>query len=268
MIKFAFFGTDEFAVAILENLKSRKLPPSVIVTMPDKPRGRKLFLTPTPVKTWAEKNKIPFTTDNPQGNFDLFVVASYGKIIKKEVLGLPRFGALNIHPSLLPKYRGPSPIQTAILNDDEETGVSIMLLDEEMDHGPILSQKMITAKGKSYTELRGELATLGAEMLAEVMPRWIAGEIKTEPQIHSEATFTKKIEKSDGEINLNDDPESNFQKFRAYSPWPSIYFFDSKNRRIKITDATLENGIFIIRKVVPEGKAEMLWDDWKRGLGN
>lgn len=268
MIKFAFFGTDEFAVTVLENLKTRKLLPATVVTMPDRPQGRKLLLTPTPVKVWAEKNKIPLTIETPQNNFDLFVIASYGKIIKKEIIDLPRFGTLNIHPSLLPKYRGPSPIQTAILNDDKKTGISIILLDEEMDHGPIISQKIVEIKNKNYTELRDELAKMGAEAISEIIPKWITGEIKGRPQAHTEATFTKKIEKSHGEIKLDDDPRSNFRKFRAYSYWPGIYFFDSKNRRIKITDATLENGDFLIKKVVPEGKAEMVLEDWKRGLEN
>ena len=143
MINFAFFGTDEFAVAVLKYLSTYHLSPALIITTPDKPKGRKLAFTPSPVKVWAETNKINVgpAMSNISSQFDLFIVASYGKIIKKEILDLPKFGTLNVHPSLLPKYRGPSPIQTAILNGDGKTGVTIMLLDNQVDHGPILATK-------------------------------------------------------------------------------------------------------------------------------
>ncbi len=289
MLNFAFFGTDEFAVAVLEQLKSRNLLPSLIITTPDKPKGRKLLLTPPPVKIWAENNKIKYLQpeklkefkleNSAENNFDLFVVASYGKIISKNILDLPKFGTLNIHPSLLPKYRGPTPIQTAILNGDREpeTGVSIMLIDEEVDHGPVLVAASCQLLAFSFLELREKLAKLGADLLADVMPRWIAGEIQAREQDHSQATFTKKINKSDGEVRLDEkNNELNYRKFLAYTPWPGIYFFESadspraKSRgcRIKITGASLENNIFVIKKVVPEGRPEMRWEDWKRGLGN
>lgn len=275
MINFAFFGTDEFAASVLEQLKSHDLLPSLIITTPDKPQGRKLILTPPPVKIWAENNNLKFLQPENLKNFnletenisDLFIVASYGKIIPKNILDLPKFGTLNVHPSLLPKYRGPTPIQTAILNGDAETGVSIMLVDEEVDHGPILLQhKLQHISGKSYVVMRDELAKLGADLLADVMPKWLANKIEAREQDHAQATFTKKIEKSDGEIKLNEkNSESNFRKFLAYTPWPGIYFFDQKNKRVKITDAVLENNIFVIKKVIPEGKSEMTWEDYERG---
>lgn len=264
MIRFAFFGTDEFAVMVLDELQKSGLRPSLVITTSDKPKGRKLLLTPSPVKIWAGKNKIKL--GGPENNFDLFIVASYGKIIKKEVLALPKFGALNIHPSLLPKYRGPSPIQTAILNDDEKTGVTIMLVDEEMDHGPILAQETTEIKNKNYLELREELAKLGAKLLAKVTPKWVAGKIKAKPQNHTKATYTQKIKKTGGEVKLIDDPRLNYRKFLAYTPWPGIFFFNGQNRRIKITDAVLENGIFNIKKVVPAGGKETGWEDYKRGF--
>lgn len=264
MIKFAFFGTDEFAVTVLTELKARNLVPSLIVTTADKPKGRKLILTPTPVKLWAQANNIKI--GEPESGYDLFVVASYGKIIKQAVIDLPTHSTLNIHPSLLPKYRGSTPIQTAILNGDTETGVSIIQLDAEVDHGPIVVAKSCELRAMSYPEAREKLAKLGAELLAEVMPKWVAGEIKAQEQDHSQATFTKKIEKSDGEIDVNGDAKTNYQKFLAYQPWPGIYFFDTNNKRIKITDASLENNIFTIKKVIPEGKSEMTWEDYRRGL--
>lgn len=278
MLNFAFFGTDEFAVIVLEQLKAKGLIPTLIVTTTDKPKGRKLLLAPPPVKIWAEENKIPCqqdfsNLDNPENNFDLFIVASFGKILKKEILDLPKFGALNVHPSLLPKYRGPSPIQTAILNGDTETGVSIMLLDEEMDHGPVLGAKSCELRAFSFPELRDKLARAGADLLTKIIPDWIAGKINAQEQKHAQVTYTKKIEKTDGEIkqqDLNDKNKSTeiFRKFLAYTPWPGIYFFDQNNKRVKITDASLENDIFVIKKVIAEGKSEMTWNDYERGLIN
>ena len=281
MVSFAFFGTDEFAVTVLEQLKSKNLLPSLIITTPDKAKGRKLILTPPPAKTWSEENNIKFLQPDKLSNPDfleqltansskLFIVASYGKIIPKTVLDLPKFGTLNIHPSLLPKYRGPTPIQTAILNSDKETetGVSVMLVDEEVDHGPILLQhKLQHESGANYVVMRDKLAKLGADLLADVMPKWVENKIETRAQDHSQATFTKKINKTDGEIILdNKNSELNYRKSLAYTPWPGIYFFDQQNKRVKITDASLENNIFVIKKVVPEGRPEMRWEDYWRGF--
>src|SRR3989344_3166071 len=149
---FVFFGTPEFAVVVLDELKEHGLTPSLIVTAPDKKRGRKLLLTPQPVKIWAEKNNIsilqPEKLDSHfiQGlqhtTYDLFIVAAYGKIIPKSILSLPRHGALNVHPSLLPAFRGASPIQSAILYANI-TGTTIMLMDEVLDHGHIVAQETL-----------------------------------------------------------------------------------------------------------------------------
>ncbi|MEK7650553.1 MAG: methionyl-tRNA formyltransferase [Patescibacteria group bacterium] len=279
MLNFAFFGTDEFAVGVLEQLKNKNFLPSLIITTPDKPKGRKLVLTPPPVKIWAENNKIKYLQpeklkefkleNNSENSFEIFVVASYGKIIPKNILDLPTFGTLNLHPSLLPKYRGPTPIQTAILNSDKEpeTGISVMLVDEEVDHGPVLVAASCELGAMSFLKLREKLAKLGADLLAEVMPKWTAGEIEAQAQDHAQATFTKKINKSAGEIILDEkNSEINYRKFLAYTPWPGIYFFDQQNKRVKITAASLENNVFVIKKVVPEGRPEMRWEDWERGL--
>ncbi len=160
MIPFIFFGTPQLSAEILEHLKQEGFSPSLIVTNPDKPQGRKMIVTPPPVKLWALQNNIPllqpenlsdpfFIYKLKTTNYQLFIVVAYGKIIPKEILAIPRKGALNIHYSLLPKYRGASPIETTILKDDRETGVSILLLDEKMDHGPIIAQR-----GLEITRLR------------------------------------------------------------------------------------------------------------------
>ncbi len=270
-MKFAFFGTDEFSVKVLDTLKDQNLLPSLIVTTPDQPQGRKMILTPPPVKVWATENKIDFVQPTklkdfpfPAGDWDVFIVASYGKIIPQAILDIPKASTLNIHPSLLPKYRGATPLESAILSNDTETGVTIIILDAEMDHGPVVAQVKTSLDSKYYEELRDELAEIGANLVTDTLPDLIAGKITPIDQDHTQATFTKKITKEDGLINLADDPITNFRKIRAFTPWPSAYFFDTrdgKNVRTIIKKAHLEGGALKIDRVIPEGKNEMSWND-------
>lgn len=273
--KIAFFGTPEFAASILDELSDAGIAPALVVTAPDRPAGRGLVMTPPPVKTWAlqhsisllqpEKLDADFIAELGKEQWDLFIVAAYGKILKKEVLDLPAHGTLNVHPSLLPKYRGSSPIESVILSGDAETGVSIMLLDEYMDHGPVLAQKRVPLEETTTApELEHALAVLGGALLADTIPGWINGNIESKPQDHDKATVTKKIKKEDGLISLSDDPITNYRKFRAYQGWPRTYFL-ADGKRIVITDATLENGVFVVKKVVPEGKKKMEYEDFLRG---
>lgn len=273
--KFVYFGTPEFAVTVLNQLAYAGFVPILVVTAPDKPQGRKLVVTPPPVKVWAEQHAVPvlqpekldaaFLAQLKDSNADLFVVASYGKILKKEVLDMPKYGTLNVHPSLLPKYRGSSPIEAPILNGDTETGVSIMLLDEQMDHGPIIVQQSVPlTENSTGPELENKLATLGGELLAATIPGWIDGTIRSTEQDHSQATFTKKVKKEDGLIDLSDDPIQNYRKFRAYQDWPRTYFIHD-NKRVVVTKAKLEDGIFTIENVIPEAKKEMPYEDFSRG---
>lgn len=275
-----FFGTSDISVIVLEELKEANLIPNLIITMPDKPKGRKLILTPPPVKVWAKLNKIDFIQPEKlsgdflnilkKENFDLFVVASYGKILKQELLDIPKHGTLNVHPSLLPKLRGASPIISAILEDEKKTGITIMLLDAGMDSGPILAQKEIglTNWPTKASELEKILGTEGGKLLCEIIPKWINGEIKPKEQNHSEATFSKKISKEDGFIDLNDNAYKNLLKIRAFEKWPGTYFFANRHNkqiRIKITDADIENNELVIKKIIPEGKKEMLYKDFLLG---
>jgi methionyl-tRNA formyltransferase len=154
-MKLVFFGSSEFSIYVLDELLLHGIKPVLIVTTPDKPKGRKLTLTPNEVKVWAQQNSIealdpPSLKNNPDfysrlatSDSDLFLVASYGKIIPREIFELPKRKTLNIHPSLLPKYRGASPIQSQILNDEKEIGVTIMQIEETMDTGPIVAQKKV-----------------------------------------------------------------------------------------------------------------------------
>ncbi|MDX1607814.1 MAG: methionyl-tRNA formyltransferase [Candidatus Spechtbacterales bacterium] len=238
-----FFGTSTFAKIILGTLIDSKYKPALVVTAPDRPTGRKQELTPPPVKILAEKNKIPVfqpeslkAAKNKLGKTepDLFIVAEYGKILPKEVIELPKHGAINIHASLLPKYRGSSPIQFALLHGDQVTGNTIILMDEEMDHGPMLSQEMVEVEENDTTEtLRKKLAYHGARLLMKTLPDWISGEITPFEQDHSKATYTKIITRNDGKIDWTKSADDIKKMWQAYTPWPGLFTF-WKNKRLKI----------------------------------
>lgn len=267
-IQFAFFGGEPLSVPVLNVLYEKGFIPKLIVCNPDRPVGRKAEITPPPTKIWAVEHNVPvFQPESfkdgaviehlKKVGCDLFIVVAYGKIIPRSVLELPAHGTLNVHPSLLPLYRGPAPIVTSILNGDTETGVTIIKLDEEMDHGPILAQEKITLSENEYVgELEATLSRIGGELLADVLPKWIAGEIETREQDHSAATYVKKMVKEDGEIKLDGNDTENWRRYRAYFGWPGVYFFKD-GKRIKITKATFENGLFIPDRVIPEGKKEI-----------
>lgn len=273
-----FFGTDEFAVQVLETLAGNQMLPALIVTTPDRPRGRHLRLTPSPVKLWARDHSIPYLQPEKLSDsvflaklkaisYNLFLVASYGKILSQSVIDLPTHGTLNLHPSLLPRHRGATPIQAAILNGETETGVTIISLDAQMDHGPILARERWSLTGQDYPHLRDESATLGAKLFIKIIPDWLAGKLKTEEQDHTKATYTKKIKKEDGEIILSDDPELNYRKFLAHKPWPGTYFFAQvagARRRFIIKSAKLIAGQLVIERVIPEGKQEIDWTDYRQ----
>ncbi len=271
--KIVFFGTPEFSVKILEALYENNFAPVLVITAPDKSRGRKMTLTPSPAKEWAKKHGISVEHDFKNvksANPDLFIVASFGKILAKEILEIPKFGAINVHPSLLPELRGPSPIQTTILNGEKETGVTIMLLNEKMDEGPILAIANLKSQISklTYKELEEKLAELGGKLLMETIPKWLNGKIKPLPQNHNKATYTQIITKKDGEIDWNESAEIIERKIRAFTPWPGVYAFVS-NKRIIITEAELDKkGALKIKRVKPEGKNEMSFEDYLRGNPN
>lgn len=300
--KIAFFGTPDFVVAVAESLAEASLAPSLVVTVPDKPKGRGLQMSESPVKTWAKENSIPvLQPEKPDAefaatlaDFDLFVVAGYGKILPKELLEKPSRGVLNVHPSLLPAYRGPSPIEAQILAGDATVGVSVILLDEETDHGPILAQKSFPLeRPMKRSGLEALLWKEGGALLAECIPPYLSGTLAPKAQNHAAATFTPKLSKDDGLLDLGGDGYKNYLKFLAYEGWPGTYFFAERGGekvrvsetlpltslgrdeqhssshsslvRVKITDAAWENGSFQILKVVPEGKREMAYADFERG---
>jgi methionyl-tRNA formyltransferase len=305
-MKMVFFGSSEFSVYVLDELKLHNILPALIITTPDKP---KLVMTPTPVKVWAQENNIKFldpaslktNTDLVEklkdGGYELFLVASYGKIIPKEIFEIPEKKTLNIHPSLLPKYRGASPIQSQILNNEKDIGVTIMQIEETMDTGPIIVQKLLRkaslpkvlgspSAGLNQTfvenfseqlnrkELEKTLAIEGAQLFAHILPEWLVGVIDPIMQDEGKATYCSKIKKEDGElqIDLNNMPTGEIAikylcKIKAFEEWPTTYFFHN-SKRIIITDATIENDTLKILKVIPEGKKEMPFEDFMRGFKN
>lgn len=228
-------------------------------------------------KTWAEENDIPFIQpaslkglNFPEEKFDFFLVASYGKIIPQEILNIPTHGTLNIHPSLLPKYRGPSPLETAILNGDEETGVAIMLVDALMDHGPIIAMEKIELADKyNFEQLRDKLSDVGTELLIKILPDYLAGKISPEPQDHEQATVTKKFTKEDGFLDQQAPALSRFRQILAFNPWPGTYFDypgPAGKIRLIVKQAHLEEDKLVYDRVVPEGRKEMDWKSFLNGL--
>jgi methionyl-tRNA formyltransferase len=287
-LNFIFWGTPDVASETLEILKENGYIPSLIITAPDKPQGRKMLITPPPVKVWAIKNNIPylqpekldqkkfwgvlgtlgrsdgdgqrkFSAENfcgEQNTPELFLVVAYGKIIPENIINLPKLGSINIHYSLLPKYRGASPVESAILNGETETGISIQKMEYKMDTGPIIAQEKVEIGPDEKTpDLRKHLIKIGGKLLIKILPDFINEKITPIPQNERQASVCKKIKKEDGLIDLNDDPIKNYNKFRAYATWPRIFFFKDE-KRIIITDAKLENGIFKILKIIPEGGKE------------
>ena len=280
-LKLGFFGSPQIAVWVLEELEKVGILPSLIITNPDTPQGRKMLLTPTPVAVWAEARNIPLlklpSLKTPEveaqlkaSGCELFLVAAYGKLIPQNILDIPKYKTLNTHPSLLPLLRGASPVRSAILQDMNPSGVTIMELTQGMDEGPILIQEEIEIPEEAWplrgTELDELLFKKGGEMLAQILPSWINGEIAVQEQDHAQATYCTKITKEMGELDLSADPYQNLLKIRAFDGWPGTFFFAEKNGeriRVKVVDATIENGALVITKIIPEGKKEMDYTDFK-----
>jgi methionyl-tRNA formyltransferase len=247
-IKIVFMGTPDFAVPSLTALitgKAGKASVVAVVTQPDRPKGRGKKLTPPPVKVVAEKAGIkvlqPTTLKSEEAvaelvalEPDLIVVAAFGQILQKNVLTLPRYGCVNIHASLLPRWRGAAPVAAAIRAGDTETGVTLMQMDEEMDTGPIIAQRAMPIRASHTTgALTAELAELGATLLIETLPAWLAGEIKAQPQDDNLATLAPRLKKEEGAIDWTQPAVEIERQVRAFHPWPGT-FSQGPRDRIKI----------------------------------
>lgn len=268
--RIAFWGTDSFVLPVLEALHAAGLSPQLVITTPDRPHERTKVPVPSPVKTWALSHAVPVDQPerlkeySPRGTWDLFIVASYGKIIPQRILDMARFGTLNVHPSLLPKFRGPSPVPSSILAGEVNTGVSIMLLDAEMDHGPLLAEVPYTSDPReTTTTLLPRLFGLGGAALADIVPAWIAGRIVPREQDHSVATYTKKFTGEDGRLDFNTMTGDEIdRRVRALNPEPGTYVMLMNNDRafrVKVLETKIEHGRLKLVSVQPEGKTPMSW---------
>ena len=238
-----------FSVTALEGLLREGHSVVAVYTRPDKPAGRGQRLISTPVKKLATERNIPViqpVTLKSEAvvhvleelKADLFIVAAYGRILPKTVLSLPVHGCLNIHPSLLPCYRGASPVAFALLGGEQVSGVTIMLMDEGMDSGPILAQQKVDISADDTTgSLTDKLARVGAELLLETLPKWLSGEIKPQAQDNSQATYSRIINAGDGEIDWHLEAVEICRRIRAYNPWPGAYSW-WRSKRLKIYSGT------------------------------
>jgi methionyl-tRNA formyltransferase len=276
--KIIFMGTPEFGALVLKTLILGGYAPELVITQKDKPVGRKQIITPPMVKIVAKEQGIELIQPDKLNqakevlkslNPDLIITAAYSKIISKEIIDLPKYGCLNVHPSLLPEYRGPSPIQYALLNGNKKTGVSVMLIDEQIDHGPILAQKETEImEDETAEQLHDRLAEIGGNLLVELIPKWLKGEIKPVVQDESKATYTKIIKREDGEIDWKTSPKDIERKIRAFTPWPGAYTFFEKNGksvRLKILKASIKEDRLVLETVQPEGKTHMSFSEFLRG---
>ncbi|MCC7436741.1 methionyl-tRNA formyltransferase [Candidatus Nomurabacteria bacterium] len=261
-MKIAFFGTPDFIVSFLNTLKDGDLTPSLIVTNPDRPSGRGMILKSPAPKTWAQEKDIKvlqpekldekFFEELSSESWDLFVVIAYGKIIPEKIIDLPKYGTINIHYSLLPKYRGATPVESAILNGDETTGIAIQKMRFKLDTGPVyVKSEVDIEKNETNESLREKLNNEALKLLVSTINKIFKNSILPIEQDDSLATNCHKISKEDGEISITDDPITLDRKWRAYQSWPGLYFFKD-GKRIKITKAHLDGEQFVIEEVIPE----------------
>jgi methionyl-tRNA formyltransferase len=247
--RIVFFGTPEISVSFLNALVKHHLHPTLVVTQPDRPVGRKQVLTPPPVKVAAEQHGLPvkqFSTfkDSAVKDYfetieaDVFIVVAFGLIFPKWLLDRPRLGCLNLHASLLPKYRGASPIQWAILDGATTTGWTLMKMDPGLDTGPILAQTKLTINADETTpSLTSKLAMIGGEFLAHELPDYLSGLTKTQAQDDTQATHTMLLQKESGRIDWSTSAKQLDRQIRAYLPWPGSYAFWG-DQKIEILAAT------------------------------
>jgi methionyl-tRNA formyltransferase len=302
--KIIFFGTPELGAAVLQSLLENNFEVVAVITQADKKIGRRQEITFSPVKKLAlEKNIQIFQPEKLSDEniisevknleSDLFVVAAYGKILPKNLLDIPRFGSINVHPSLLPKFRGPTPVPAALLAGEKETGVTLILMNEKMDEGDILAQEKIAIEENETADLLMErLSRIAEKMIARTIPDWIDGKIKPVSQNNAQATYCPILKREDGKVDWSDASQNIYNKWRAYQPWPGIFsILSMKNgmKRIKITEVELivnekagempgeivrynerivvqaKGGLIILKKIQPEGKKEMPAEDFSKG---
>ncbi|MBU0647805.1 methionyl-tRNA formyltransferase [Patescibacteria group bacterium] len=295
--KLIFMGTPDFAVKSLRALIKEKYDVVGVFTAPDRKKGRGQSVHQSPIKVLAEENNMKvFQPDKIKNEEwvekirelgpDIIVVAAYGQIIPKSILEIPKYGCVNVHASLLPKYRGASPIHYALLHGKKETGITIMKMDQGMDTGDIISNFQFPIfKNDNLETLHDKLAKLGAKLLVETLPDYIDGNIEPRKQDEAGATYTGKIEKKDGRIDWNKTSKELWNMVRAFDPWPGTFtYLDGKClkiRRVEMSDMELKPGetlvedgkLYIgtadkaleIKKLQMEGKKCMVTSEFVKG---
>jgi len=296
-------GTPDFSVPALTRLVEEGYDVVAVYTQPDKPSGRGRSIAPSPIKEAAMRyslhveEPISFKDETVVDHMqtfepDITVVSSYGHILPKRVIDMPKQGCLNIHPSLLPKYRGPSPVTGAILSGDDETGVTVMTVLPKVDCGHFLTQLKVTIDAEdTAASLVSKLFQMGADLLIYTIPRWIDGEIMAQPQDDSQASYTRTYTKNDGRINWNIPAQHIARMVRAFDPWPGCYTtWQDKNLKIikaipllqsqmgkelgqviKLGEAggdvgvTTSDGILLLHTVQLEGKRPHSVEEFLRG---
>ncbi len=264
---FIFFGSYRFAHTVLSDLIASDFIPSAIICSADKPVGRKQIITPPPVKELALAHSIPLLqpTEKPRVSdiqefgihASFAIVAAYAQLIPAETLSAFPLGVIGVHPSLLPVYRGASPIQTALLNRASITGVSLYRMDAQMDHGPLIAQQKTSIDSQdTYASLEENLAHVGASLIVHTIPLWLEKKIEEKEQDHALATYTQKFVTEDGRVDLQDDiPESIARKIRALSHDPGVFTFINGKRTKLLEVKDIPDG-YMITKIIPEGKKE------------
>ena len=297
-LKVIFMGTPDFAVPVLQKL-IENTQVVLVVTQPDKLVGRKQVLTPSPIKEEALKHNIPiFQPTKIRSDYDtilnsdadIIITCAYGQIIPKVILDYPRLGCINVHASLLPKYRGGAPIHWCLINGEEKTGITIMYMEEKMDNGDIISQEEYTILESDNVEtLHEKLSLLGADLLIKTLPRIMEGTNERIEQDESQVTFAYNIKREDEHLDFNLEGKKIINKIRGLNPWPLANFtlnateykvisanFEEKESKIEpgtiieITKNTLgiscKDGIIYLEKIKPFGKKEMTIKDYLNGL--
>lgn len=275
--KFVFFGTPTVASDTLATLIEHGFIPTAVITSPDAPQGRGLTLTPSPVKVLALEHNIPLLTPERLDdaamaaiaalNADYGICVAYGKIFPEALIVTFPLGVLNVHYSLLPKYRGATPLEGALLAGEKETGVTVQKMVKELDAGAIIAQEVTPiASSETARELRPRLISLGAELLVKTLPAFTQDEVTPVSQDSSLASHSGKLRKEDGLLDLPTGRQAspqqhleNWNKYRAYADSIGTYFFENE-KRMKITKASLTDGKFVIERVIPEGKKETQYE--------
>lgn len=303
-LRTVFMGTPDFARNILDALIKSEYNIVGVYTKPDTIQGRKKEITESPVKILCKEHNIDFYQPEKFNDEsisqikklkpDLIIVAAYGKLIPKTILDIPGFGCINVHPSLLPKFRGPSPIQNALLLGEKETGTTIMLMDEGMDTGDIISQISLPIENNdNHITLSEKLSLLSINLLLNTIGPWVDRKIELRKQDNDKATLCQLIERTDGRVIWENDAQDIYNMFRAFYPWPGIFtFFKHKNVIIRIKLSKIKllkndpevkhlvgevfelgesigvqtiNGVILLEEIQPEGKKAMIAKDFLNG---